>query len=193
LSVPVDAGAHAAPDAAEETREPRGGGEPEVREPTGSNGSSGSGSNGASRPDRGKPDRGEKPDVKPTGGVPKTEREATALLAEARSAASALRWPEARDAFGRVAQGKFYRGQGLLGQAKVAWETKDVDGAIALADQALAAGGGDAARVLLGHAYYKKADYARALSYYDAVLKHNPNDAEAKRSAELVRVKLGGR
>jgi serine/threonine protein kinase len=190
LTVPSDAGAHAPPPADAGVPEDNHGeahGEPEVREPN-SNGSGAS-----TRPDRIKPDRPDKPEGRPTAGVPRTEKEASALLVEARSAASALRWPEARDAFGRIAQGKFYRGQGLLGQAKVAWETKDVDGAITLADQALAAGAGDAARVLLGHAYYKKADFARALSYYDAVLKHNPNDAEAKRSAELVRAKLGGR
>jgi len=125
-------------------------------------------------------------------GIPRTEKDAAELLAEAKAEASALKWDLARDSFSRIAQGRFYKGAGLLGQAKVAWETKDVDGAITLAQRAVKAGAGDPARILLGHAYYKKNDFARALSYYESVLKHDPKNDEAKRSAELVRQKMRG-
>jgi tetratricopeptide (TPR) repeat protein len=125
-------------------------------------------------------------------GAPRTEKDAAELLADARTALAAFDYAKAREQFGRVAQSRFYRGQGYLGQAKVAWETKDVDGAIALAEKALGVGAGDPARILLGHAYYKKNELSKALGYYEAVLKHNPKDQEAQRSADLVKSKLGG-
>jgi cytochrome c-type biogenesis protein CcmH/NrfG len=101
-------------------------------------------------------------------------------------------YPGARDTYARIADSKFFRGQGLLGMAKVAWETRDVDGAITLAQQALKAGAGDPARTLLGHAYFKKNDYSRALQYYEAVLASRPNDPEVKRSVEALRARMGG-
>jgi len=136
----------------------------------------------------------ERADKKPAKveGIPRSEKEAQQLMGEARGYVSDMDWGKARDAYARVSDGKYYRGQGLLGMAKVAWETKDIDSAIRLAQQALKAGAGDPARTLLGHAYYKKGDLAKALGFYEAVLKRNPNDAEAKGAAEEVRRKLGG-
>ncbi len=91
LNVPVDAGgrAPAATDAGVPAdRDPRGSGEgSDVRPPAGNSGSA------AGRPDRGKPERDKPEVVKAAGGVPRTEKEAAALLAEGRGAASALRWP----------------------------------------------------------------------------------------------------
>jgi tetratricopeptide (TPR) repeat protein len=158
----------------------------------------------ASKPDRTeKPERTEKPDrterpEKPDAralkndGIPRNEKEAKALLAEAKTTVAKLDWAKARDLYARVADGKYHRDQGLLGMAKVAWETRDVDGAIALAQQALKAGAGDPARTLLGHAYFKKNEYAKALQYYEAVLQNRPNDPEVKRSVEALRAKMGG-
>jgi hypothetical protein len=125
-------------------------------------------------------------------GPPTSEKEAKQLLAEAKNQVARMDYPGARDTYARIADSKFFRGQGLLGMAKVAWETRDVDGAITLAQQALKAGAGDPARTLLGHAYFKKNDYARALQYYEAVLANRPNDPEVKRSVEALRARMGG-
>jgi tetratricopeptide (TPR) repeat protein len=142
-----------------------------------------------------KPDKadGRRADARKKGdGPPTSEKEAKQLLAEAKNQVARMDYPGARDTYARIADSKFFRGQGLLGMAKVAWETRDVDGAITLAQQALKAGAGDPARTLLGHAYFKKNDYARALQYYEAVLANRPNDPEVKRSVEALRARMGG-
>jgi serine/threonine protein kinase len=142
-----------------------------------------------------KPDKADvrKADARKKGdGPPTSEKDAKQLLAEAKNQVARMDYPGARDTYARIADSKFFRGQGLLGMAKVAWETRDVDGAITLAQQALKAGAGDPARTLLGHAYFKKNDYARALQYYEAVLANRPNDPEVKRSVEALRARMGG-
>ena len=110
---------------------------------------------------------------------PHDKKEAKSLLVKARTAEAQRKYPEARQLYERVAGGKYQRVDGLLGIAGVAWQTKDVDGAILYAQKAIDEGAGDSARLLLGHAYYKKGRFDDAIAMYKAVLKNDPKNAEA--------------
>ena len=141
----------------------------------------------------------EKPEEKPAvapkedGKPPRDKKEAKALLTRARSAEASRKYPEARQLYERVASGKHMRVDGLLGIANVAWQTKDVDGAIQFAQKAIDEGAGDSARLLLGHAYYKKGRFDDAISMYKAVLKNDPKNAEALKTLRAAeRQKSGG-
>jgi hypothetical protein len=122
---------------------------------------------------------------------PRSRQEAKLLLRQADARAAQLEWSDARAAYERVAAGRYLRDRALLGMARIAFETKDTAGAIAHAHKALRSGAGDRARILLGHAYYKQGNFARALEYYQAVLRANPRNEEARRAAEDARDRLG--
>jgi eukaryotic-like serine/threonine-protein kinase len=115
-------------------------------------------------------------------GPPHDKREAEQLLDEAKVQTTQMDWQRARGLYERVSKGRFRRAEGLLGLANVAWQTNDVDAAIGYAQKALEAGGGDAARMMLGHAYLKNGAYDQAIAQYHAVLKNNPGSKEAHKS-----------
>jgi len=125
-------------------------------------------------------------------GVPRSRSAARLLLRKASKAKNQLKWDKARQRYSRVARGRYYRASGLLGLAKVAFETKDTNAAIQYASRAKRAGGGDAARMLLGHAYFKQRNYSKALRYYESVLKRNPGNQEAQQAAMAAR-RAGGK
>jgi serine/threonine protein kinase len=149
---------------------------------------------GVQKPDREKPikkppDKGK--DLLARKGPPRSKAEANELLREGAKAEAALEWSRARRLYERVAKGKYYRARGLLGIAKVAFETKQLDEAIKYARKALDAGGGNSARMQLGHAYFKKKDYQQAIKYYEAVLQRNPKSREAQQSLNEARKRAG--
>ena len=113
---------------------------------------------------------------------PKSKREADKILDEALAATTSMDWMRARSLFARLSKGRFRRADGLLGMAKVAWETKDMDDAVQFAKASLDAGGGDGARLMLGHAYLKKGQVDEAIMLYRAVLRSNPKSTEAKKA-----------
>jgi eukaryotic-like serine/threonine-protein kinase len=157
---------------------------------------------GAARPDGRRPDRDpagrQRPDDReddrkdraeralPTD-APRTSQEAKALLEEAAAAVNRLDWDGAKQKYELVAAGKFQHNQANLGLAKVAFETKRADDAIAFAKRA---GNSTGARVLLGHAYYQKRDFATALKYYESVLRQEPSHIEAQNGAKAARDNL---
>ncbi|HWM88631.1 MAG TPA: protein kinase [Kofleriaceae bacterium] len=122
-------------------------------------------------------------------GVPRTAQEAKALLQDAEKRVSKLDWDGAKEKYQLVAAGKFQRQKAYLGLAEVAFETKRNDDVISYAKRA---GGSAGARVLLGHAYYQKREFATALQYYDSVLRENRNHTEAHTGAKAARDQLGG-
>jgi tetratricopeptide (TPR) repeat protein len=137
----------------------------------------------------------EKPEVEPRNDTkpPRDKKDAKILIAKARSAEASRKYPEARQLYERVAGGKYQRVDGLLGIANVAWQTKDVDGAIQYAQKAIDEGAGDSARLLLGHAYYKKGRFDDAIAMYKAVLKNDPKNAEALKTLRAAeKQKAGG-
>ena len=142
-----------------------------------------------------KPAVAAKPEVEPKNDTkpPRDKKDAKLLLAKARSAEASRKYPEARQLYERVANGKYQRVDGLLGIANVAWQTRDVDGAIQYAQKAIDEGAGDSARLLLGHAYYKKGRFDDAIAMYRAVLKNDPKNAEALKTLRAAeKQKAGG-
>ncbi len=113
---------------------------------------------------------------------PKSKYEADKIFDEARSATTSMEWMRARALYARLSRGKFRRADGLLGMANVAWQTKDIDEAVQFAKASLDAGGGDAARLMLGHAYLKKGQVDEAIMLYRAVLRSNPKNREAQKA-----------
>jgi tetratricopeptide (TPR) repeat protein len=131
---------------------------------------------------------GDRRGERPVAAAPRHAQEARALLDEATGLVSRLDWDGARQKYELVAAGKFHRNQAYLGLAKVAFETKRAEDAIAYARRA---GNGAAARVLLGHAFYQKGDFAEALTYYESVLRQDPDHTEAQNGAKAARDNLG--
>jgi len=120
--------------------------------------------------------------------VPRTAKEADALLKEAGALRDKLKWDAAREKYELVVAGKFRREQGYLGLAEVAFQQNRPDDVIAYAKRA---GTGVRARNLLGHAHFKKKDYEAALKYYESVLKEEKGNVEAQNGAKAAREKLG--
>ncbi len=127
----------------------------------------------------------------PSKGPPRNRKQAKAMLRAAKKFENGLDWGKAKRLYARIAAGKHRRGRALLGMAKVAFETKQIDEAISYAKKALSAGAGDAARMQLGHAYFKKRDYNQAIKYYEAVLKRKPDNKEAQQSLREARKRAG--
>ena len=123
-------------------------------------------------------------------GPPRSDREARKLLREAGVFMGLGSWPRARKLYERVAAGKHRRANAHLGLAKVFIETNDIDNAIVFANKALRAGGGNGARILLGHAYLRSRKYVLALKYYEKVLATNPAHAEALSGVKAARSAL---
>ncbi len=150
------------------------------------------------RPDKKDDRRDDKKDPKkdPTAvatvieGVPKNAADAKALLVHAQSKLKAAAWADAYDCFSRLSKSSFLRQQAYLGLAQAAWQQSQVDLAIQHAQAAVRAGAGDAAKTILGHAYFKKGNYRQALIYYDEVLKSDPNNKEVKTSAKAAAERL---
>jgi len=120
--------------------------------------------------------------------VPRTAKDADALLKEASALRDKLKWDAAREKYELVVAGRFKREQGYLGLAEVAFQHNRPDDVIAYAKRA---GTGIRARMLLGHAHFKKKDYDAALKYYESVLKEEKGNVEAQNGAKAAREKLG--
>ena len=58
------------------------------------------------------------------------------------------------------------------------------------ANKAVRNGAGDEGRKLLGHLYNKKGNYEQALTYYEALLKSHPGDAEIREQLNSLRAKI---
>ena len=97
----------------------------------------------------------------------------------------ASRYPEARGVFGKMLSGKGTPASAYLGLAQVAFQESKYDEAAKLARQALAAGSGVEAQVLLGDAHFKMSRYREARDAYKQALARDPANKSAKRMLEL--------
>ena len=125
-------------------------------------------------------------------GTPRDEQEAGVLLGQARAAEARGAWASAKSVYLRVVRGAHSRADGLIGLASVAFQNGDFAVAAARAREAVTAGGGDAARMLLGHTYFKQGRWDEARATYRAILTRNPDNKEALAAVRAVEQRAGG-
>ncbi|HJZ87890.1 MAG TPA: protein kinase [Polyangia bacterium] len=113
-------------------------------------------------------------------------------LAEARRQLAAGHYVEAKQGFSRLTEGR-ERASALAGLGEIAFQQSSYAEAARLASQALKAGGGAQARVLLGNAYFRQQRFADAIREYNAVLAEQPNHPEARRGLEAAERRQSGR
>jgi serine/threonine protein kinase len=135
----------------------------------------------AQRPENPKPIP-PRPDPSRDTGPPHDAKEAEKMLADAKTATSEMEWPKARSLYDRVTRGKFHRADGLLGLANVAWQQGSTDEAIRFAKASVDSGGGNQARLMLGHAYLQKGLLDDAIAQYKGVLKDDPENKQAQKA-----------
>jgi serine/threonine protein kinase len=116
---------------------------------------------------------------------------ARALLSQANRHLSKRLFGAARQAFAEAAKIPGFRGAGLTGLARVAFEQRQWAAAVRAARRAVAGGGGVRARMYLGNSLYKLGRYAEAARVYRAVLARQPGHAGAQRLLTLARKRLG--
>ena len=121
---------------------------------------------------------------------PRNRAQAIKMLRRANAFKSRLRWREAKNLYQIVANSQFKSRDGYLGLAMIAFETKQTKQVIEYASKA---GRSVKARMLLGHAHYKRGEYAKALSFYEKVLAVKPNNKEAARSRDAAKARLPSR
>ncbi len=118
---------------------------------------------------------------------PSSKAQAERMLRQARTFKSRLRWKEARSLYRKVAVSGFRSREGYLGLAQVAFETKQTKQVIRYASKA---GKSVPAQMLLGHAYYKRGEYKKALGFYEKVLSIQPKNKEASRSRDAAKSRV---
>jgi serine/threonine protein kinase len=112
------------------------------------------------------------------------------LLSEGWQLYRASRYQEARGVFGKVVASKGAPASAYLGLGQVAFQEAKYDEAAKLAGQAVRAGGGVEAQVLLGDAHYRRSRFKEARDSYRAALARDPFNATARRMLEQAERRL---
>jgi serine/threonine-protein kinase len=106
--------------------------------------------------------------------------EARRLLRDAHDAQIAARFQQAEELYNRVRTAGIERGSALTGLAEVAFQRSSYGEAVRLGRRAVDAGGGVAAKMVLGNSYFKLNRLDEAIDQYRAVLRLNGEHAEAR-------------
>lgn len=114
------------------------------------------------------------------------------LLQKAREAAIAERYAEADDLYNRVRATGLERGSALTGLAEVAFQRGTYPEAVRLGRRAVEAGGGVAAKMVLGNSYFKLGKYDDAINEYREVLRVDEGHAEARANLAAAEKRKGG-
>jgi serine/threonine protein kinase len=118
--------------------------------------------------------------------------EAKRLLQKAHEAAIAERYAEADDLYNRVRATGLERGSALTGLAEVAFQRGSYPEAVRLGHRAVEAGGGVAAKMVLGNSYFKLGRYDEAINEYREVLRVDGGHAEARANLAAAEKRKGG-
>jgi tetratricopeptide (TPR) repeat protein len=102
----------------------------------------------------------------------------------------AQRYQEATDAFKHLLALRRERGMALVGLGSIAFQQKSYADALSRGKEAVKAGGGVEARLLLGDAYFKLQKYDEAKRAYDGALRLDPANDTARRGLELASRRL---
>jgi serine/threonine protein kinase len=118
--------------------------------------------------------------------------EARRTLQRARELAAAERFAEAEELYNRVQAAGLERGAALTGLAEVAFQQQHYPEAVRLAHRAVDAGGGVAARMVLGNSYFKLGKYDDAIGQYRDVLRIDGSHPEARANLAAAEKRKGG-
>jgi tetratricopeptide (TPR) repeat protein len=83
-----------------------------------------------------------------------------------------------------------YRGRAELGIAEVEFQLGRFHVAEKFAQEAVKHGAGWRARLVLANIHYRLRDYRRAIKLYERVLKHRPQNPEARRNLAAAKRRL---
>jgi tetratricopeptide (TPR) repeat protein len=131
--------------------------------------------------------------ARPAGGPPRPGRSAPGgltsagardLLKTAQTLLKAQRYQEASQAFKRLLPLRRERGMALVGLGNIAFQERNYADAVTRAHEAGKAGGGVAARLLLGDAYFKLQRFAEAKKAYYEAVRLDPASDTARRGQE---------
>ena len=120
--------------------------------------------------------------------------EARRLLQQAHSSVTLGKYAQAEDQFHKVlalAPPKADRAAALTGMAEMAFQHGKHSDALTLARQAVDAGGGVPAKLVLGNAYFKLARYDDAIHAYRDVLKVSKDNPDAQRNLQAAEKRKG--
>jgi hypothetical protein len=118
--------------------------------------------------------------------------EAKRMIGKAREAAVAERYAEAEDLYNRVRATGLERGPALTGLAEVAFQRGQYPEAVRVAHRAVEAGGGVAAKMVLGNSYFKLGKYDDAILQYREVLQADAGHREARANLAAAEKRKGG-
>jgi serine/threonine protein kinase len=107
------------------------------------------------------------------------------VLKSGQTLLKAQRYQEATEAFKRLLAGRRERGKALVGLGNIAFQQQSYAEALSRAKDALKAGGGVGAYLLLGDVYFKLEKYDEARKAYDGARKLDPTNDTARRGLEL--------
>jgi serine/threonine protein kinase len=112
------------------------------------------------------------------------------LLRSGQTLLKAQRYGEAADTFKRLLGARKERGMALVGLGNIAFQRKSYGDAVTRAREAVKAGGGIEARLLLGDALFRLQKYDEARRAYEEALRLDPANDTAKRGLELASRRL---
>ncbi|MEO6951492.1 MAG: protein kinase [Polyangia bacterium] len=118
--------------------------------------------------------------------------EAKHKLVEARQALAAGQYAHAEALFNQVRGMKLEMGAVTTGLAEVAFQRQNYDEAARIGKRATEAGGGWPAHMVLGNALFKLGRYDEAIAQYQAVLKLDRSNNEAKSNMKAATARKGG-
>ena len=114
------------------------------------------------------------------------------MLGKARDAVVGERYAEAEDLYNRVRATGLERGPALTGLAEVAFQRSQYPEAVRLGQRAVEAGGGVAAKMVLGNSYFKLGKYDDAILQYREVLQADAGHREARANLAAAEKSKGG-
>ncbi len=118
--------------------------------------------------------------------------EAKRALAEARDAFSSGRYGQADSLFNKAQATGYERGPALTGLGEVAFQRGNYPEAVRLGRRAVEAGGGVAAKMVLGNSYFKLKKFDEAIDEYREVLKLDSSHPEARDNLAAAERKRSG-
>ena len=127
---------------------------------------------------------------KPGSSTSRSRKSASDYLAEGRKSMAHGNYSAASKAFKKAKNLPGGKASGLTALARLSFQRGDHKTAARLALDAIRAGGGNSARLVLGNAYFKMGLYKSAIKSYEQILSRNANHRAARRHREAALKKI---